>query len=393
MAKKRKGERPDGLIQVTLDIGYWPDGRRRRKSFYGHTRAEANRKKEEYIRHRKGGSQYDANITVEEWVEIFKETYRQNVDDAYLASDDVPYNRLIKAIGYMNMADVTESDLQKALNQVSGMSYSTCEKYRQAINRVFERARKNKIIQDNPAEGIVLPPYTKGTHRALESWEVEHILAHWNEPGLVAGLWVMLMMLCGLRRGEMMALDWSAVNLDTRTLAVQQVAVIHSNRTIIAQRAKTKAGMRFIPICEPLYAALAATPTRLRRGFVCLSAHGKQLTESAVSSGLTVFCNGLERILNGEPAIQPGRRKPKPKGWKEFSFRAHDLRHTFATFLYDSGVDVKAAQYYLGHADIRMTLDLYTHLSKERELASRHQAVEYLNQLLDARFKSGFLNQ
>ena len=246
------------------------------------------------------------------------------------------------------------------------------------------------IIPDNPAEGLVLPPHTKGTHRALESWEVEHILAHWNEPGLVAGLWVMLMLLCGLRRGEMMALDWSAVDLNARTLAVRQVAVIKSNQPKVVQRAKTEAGLRFIPICEPLFAALAQTPTDKRRGFVCLSAHGRPLSESAVSSGLKVFCHAMERLLNGQTAIQPGRRSdlPTPKGWREFSFRAHDLRHTFATFLYDSGVDVKAAQYYLGHADIRMTLDLYTHLSKERELESRHQAVDYLNRLLDARMRT-----
>ena len=206
---------------------------------------------------------------------------------------------------------------------------------------------------------------------------------------VLAGLWVMLMLFCGLRRGEMMALEWSDVDLDSRLLHVKQVAVIRSNQAKIAERAKTEAGVRFIPICEPLFNALAQTPTKLRRGFVCLSAHGRQLSESAVTNGITTFCHGLERVLNGESAIQPGRRKPKPKDWKPFSFRAHDLRHTFATFLYDSGVDVKAAQYYLGHADIRMTLDLYTHLSKERELASRNQAVAYLNNLLDGRFNGG----
>ena len=74
---------------------------------------------------------------------------------------------------------------------------------------------------------------------------------------------------------------------------------------------------------------------------------------------------------------------------KVFSFTAHDLRHTYATALYDAGVPVKAAQYFLGHADIRITLELYTHLSKERESASRLQMVKYLDKwLLDARVLS-----
>ena len=94
----------------------------------------------------------------------------------------------------------------------------------------------------------------------------------------------------------------------------------------------------------------------------------------------------LERILNGEPPTQRGRRTDierrkaarekqlPPKERKQFSFTAHDLRHTYATALYDAGVPVKAAQYFLGHADIRVTLDLYTHLSKEREAASHASA-------------------
>ncbi|MEG1844851.1 MAG: tyrosine-type recombinase/integrase, partial [Clostridia bacterium] len=62
-----------------------------------------------------------------------------------------------------------------------------------------------------------------------------------------------------------------------------------------------------------------------------------------------------------------------------FSVKAHDLRHTFATALFDAGVPAKAAQYYLGHADIRITLELYTHFSQEREKTTRSQLVGFLD--------------
>ena len=114
--KKRKGERPDGLIQVALDVGHWPDGRRKRKYFYGHTRAEANAKKLAYKTYVQNGSIDREKITVGEWVTIFKDTYRENIDEAYLKGDDVPYDRLIAALGDMRMKVVTESDLQAALN-------------------------------------------------------------------------------------------------------------------------------------------------------------------------------------------------------------------------------------------------------------------------------------
>lgn len=391
--RKRKGERPDGLIQVSIQIGYKPDGRPDRKYFYGHSRAEAERKRDEFKAALLSGAKFSKDITLAEWVTIFKQTYRTRVNGAYLKMDDVPYNRLVKKLGKLRVADVTEVDLQNALNELTGMSYSTVDKYRQAMKRVFERARKNKIISENPADSLILPQHEKGTYRALEKWEVEHILANWNTEASHAGIWVLLMMLCGLRRGEMIALRWENINLTARTLTVCEVAVIQSNRTIIEQRAKTDAGLRTIPICQALYAALMSYPESERNGLVCLSAKRKLLTESAVSRGLETFCKVMERILNGEPPTQRGRRtdierksadKKQPER-KAFSFTAHDLRHTYATALYDAGVPVKAAQYFLGHADIRVTLELYTHLSKERESASRNQAVEYLDNWIDSR--------
>jgi len=394
--RKRKGERPDGLIQVSLQIGYKDDGRPDRKYFYGHTRAEAERKRDEYKTRLSSGLVLDPNITVAQWVEVFLATYRTRVNEAYLKGDATPYMRLAERLGRMRVADVRETDLQKALNEVSGMSFSTVDKYRQAIKRLFERARKNKIISDNPAEDLILPNYEKGSHRALERWEVELILANWNCPAARMGLAVMIMLLCGLRRGELIALEWSAVDMVTRTLEVRQVAVVRADKVAIEQRAKTDSGLRTLPICQALYDALDTVPVEKRTGYVCLSAKGQVLSESSTARGLETFCNVLERILNDEPPSQVGRRKDyaekerkknnlpdRPR--KEFKFTYHDLRHTYATALYDAGVPVKAAQYFLGHADIRITLELYTHLSKERESASRNQMVKYLDEWLDTR--------
>lgn len=399
--RKRKGERPDGLIQVSLQIGYKDDGRPARKYFYGHSRAEAERKRDEYKARLASGFSLDINMTVSQWIDIFLRTYRSRVNEAYLKSDERPYRRLEAVLGRMRLLDVRESHLQDALNDVSGMSFSTVDKYRQAIQRLFERARKNKLIADNPAADLIMPPFVKGSHRALERWEIELILDNWNTKASHAGLWMMLMLLCGLRRGEMMALTWDAVDLVNRTLEVRRVAVIRKNRVKIEERAKTDAGLRTLPLCKVLCDALLTVPEEKRIGYVCLSAKGLPLTESAYERGAETFCRVLERILNGEPPTQRGRRtdverkkteKEKDLPLKErkvFSFTAHDLRHTYATALYDAGVPVKAAQYFLGHADIRITLELYTHLSKERESASRLQMVKYLDKwLLDARVLS-----
>lgn len=384
--RKPKGMRPDSRIQVTYTEGKRPDGSPNRISFYGRTRAEAVAKRDEYRRQRGVGIN-PTNILLSEWIETYKGVYRKKVNPAYIVNDDVPYNRLSQALGHMKVRDVRESHLQQELNRLEGMSYSTVNTYAQVMKRVFNRARKNKIIADNPAEDLTLPWYTEGSHRALERWEVDCILSNW--PLHRSGLWAMLMLLCGLRRGELMALEWDAVDMEARTLEVRQVAVIRSNQAKIENRAKSHAGIRTLPICQPLWDALNQVPEAARKGPVCLSANHEPLSATAFKRGWDGFCLAMQRVLNGEDIDQRGRRKTLEKRIEEakeegreytlFSIEAHDLRHTFATALYDAGIPVKAAQYYLGHVDIRTTMDLYTHLSREKEKASRIQLTTFLD--------------
>jgi len=388
--KKQKGLRSDNRVQVRLTIGRDEKGVPIRKSFYGRTWTEACAKRDEYKAQMEDGI-VDDDITVSQWIDTYLSLYRKKVNDAYKKNDAVPYNRLRKVLGTKKVRDVREVDLQKAINAVDGMSLSTITKYYRAIINLFERARQNRIIKNNPAEYLDIPNGKKGSHRALERWESDCILQHWTEHR--AGIWAMLMMLAGLRRGEMIALNWDNIDMDHRHLTVCEAAVIDVNQTSIEQRTKTDAGIRTLPICAPLWDALNSIPVENRHGLVCTSAKGEQLSESAFNRGWDGFNLAMQRIMNGEDVDQRGRRKKLEDKIKEaeangqnyiiFNVRAHDLRHTFATALYDAGIGVRASQYYLGHSDIRMTLALYTHLSKEREKASRSQLVGFLDTWLN----------
>lgn len=386
--RKRRGERDDGRILVTLVVGRDDNGKIIRKYFYGRSRKEAEKKRDEYKRMQEMGLSADADdMTLNDWIDEWLRRYKQDVNPNYVNNFMVQVNRLRAALGGRLIRSIREADLQGALYALKGMSSSSIDKYHTVIRQVFMRAKRNKIIPDDPAEDLTVPEGTVGTHRALEKWESEVILLHWSEHR--SGLWAMLMLLCGLRRGEMIALDWSNVDMENRQIRVCEAAVVQTNQTQVVDRTKTTAGMRVLPICWQLYAALDSVPVADRVGRVCVSAKGEQLSESAFSRGWNGFNLAMTRILNGEPVLQPGRRTDLEKKRisdeiaagtrKVFDVRAHDLRHTFATALYDAGVSVKAAQYYLGHADIRMTLELYTHLSKERENAERSQLVGFLD--------------
>lgn len=369
------------------DYGRDSEGKRIRKKFTGADEVEARLKKREYERERAlGMHKYADNMTVRQWTDIWMNAYRSEIRGTNKVSYDTYVNRMNAEIGGMKIRDVRNINLYRCLLTMKGMSKSSLTKYRMVIQQVFRKARQNKVIPDDPSEDLELPSGTSGTHRALEKWEIDLINANWNVHR--AGLWVMIMMLAGLRRGELIALDWDSVDMEKRSIHVCRAAEIVTNQAVIKEVTKTEAGMRTLPMCDPLFDALNSVPVEKRQGPVCTGLSGQLLTQSSFTGGMTTFNQAMERILNGEPPIQQGCRNDLKSNAadperKSFFVRAHDLRFSFATALYDAGVDVKSAMYYLGHADIRMTMNLYTQLSKERENLARSQMITFLDSWLD----------
>ena len=348
-------------------------------------RDEAKKKRDQYKRKRElGMSELADTITLEQWIDIWYSKYKPNIKPSSAKNYRAHTTRLKNKLGPQRlMRSIVEADLQTALYEIADTSASNIEKYHSFITQVFSKAVRNRILLYDPSEDLIVPEGYEGTHRALERWETDFIFANWQKHRV--GLWAMIMLLCGLRRGEMMALDWSDIDLENRQLYVHQTAVLIGNKATINDKTKTIAGMRVLPICEPLYRALCTVPEEDRAGKVCLSAHGQPLTSSGIKRGWDGFNLAMSRLLNNEPLNQQGRRTDlivetdKEESKLKFSIKMHDLRHTFATALYDAGVSVKAAQYYLGHADMRMTLELYTHLSTEREKRERSELTTFLD--------------
>ena len=387
MKHRRKGERKDGLIQRSLMIGRKKDGSPDRVYFYGHSIKEAEAKKQKYKERLEYGVDHDYdNITVSEWIDLWYEKYILGAKRTQLlsASSKAGYASRIKqlkhAIGSMRMKDVREHHLQEALYNVHGESRDAAAKYAGFVRRIFKKAKTNRVILDNPAEALDTPDGTKGTHRALQRWEVDLILSNWDKHR--CGIWAVTMMLTGMRRGELVAQEWKNIDLVNRRISITNAARIDESIHFVDGPTKSEAGIRTLPICKSLLVVLESIPEEKRNGKLCRNAKGGPITPSSFRKGWQSYRKAMWRIANGQPMNQQGRRtdkEPPPDSETSFNWRTHDLRFTFATAMYDAGVPVKAAQYYMGHADIRLTLDLYTQLSAEREKESNIQLTSFLD--------------
>lgn len=341
--KKSPNPRADGLI--ALHFRYRDlYGLSRRKSVYGKTLKEAERKKVEFLSSVRAGIRIEqAGRTVsswaDEWLEVYKKpsvtirTYETYAHDIELIK---------RAIGHKPLKAVTTSDIRRIINSRSGLSTSAIKKTTMTVKTLFRAAIENRMISADPCIGVKRVPGTAGTHRALDEAEVTAVLraARNHRFGAVAAL----MLLAGLRKAESAAFNFDTDMVDGK-VCVNRSLTWPANQAIV-KMPKSKAGIREMPILSPL--------------------------EFYAKPGLAI--EGENGYIS-----EVGFRRAHESFVKAcgVNFRCHDLRHTFTTMIFDAGVDLKTAQKWLGHDDPTVTLRIYTHLSESRDKASSEGAESY----------------
>lgn len=354
MPRKRRGERADGLIQVTYTDGLRPDGKPNRVSFYGHTRKEAEQKRDEYIEAQRMGIKIDKSMTVNAWIDKTVELYglKEHTYRSYL-------KRIRDGIGEIPLSDVKQADIMTVLNVYKGKSAESVRQTRMLMNTLFKRAIANRLIVFNPVDSAPNPECVpKKSHRMLSKAEIEAVMA---APPTPYSTGAKMMLLTGMRKAELLALDWSDIDFENRIIHVHKIISQVGGRLHIKEGSKTDAGVRDIPICQKLNDILMSIPREHERLIV-----SKWKTPyNAVGYGSSFAKFGAS--INPDVPIQ-----------------CHDLRHTYASMLYDAGIDIKSAQYLLGHNDINITIGLYTHLSEDKKRLSTAQINEHLDRLFCA---------
>lgn len=120
-------------------------------------------------------------------------------------------NIILPSIGGMKLKDVRDIHLQKILNSRKGKSKSDTSKVMNTIRAMFKKARTSRLIPFDPSEDLEMPQTTEGKRRSITEDERVCILnVAATHP---AGLWVKLMLYCGLRPGETIALKWRNIEL------------------------------------------------------------------------------------------------------------------------------------------------------------------------------------
>ena len=280
---------------------------------------------------------------------------------------------IIKELGEKRMADVTLDDIQVALVPVSKKSASVYKSVVILYKSIFRAAKESHVIDTNPtiyleAKGGGVPQEER---QALTDEQVERLLDAIR--GLPPYVFVMIGLYAGLRREEILALQWDSVYLDTDApyLTVRRAWHTEHNRPVILTELKTKAAERNIPLPDRLAECLKAkadtlaiTPQKPYLKDIVTRTAKPRIARKLVDGKYVKYM--LYPKL-GEKARNNGHVVYS----LDFEVTPHMLRHTYITNLIHASVDPKTVQYLAGHESSKITMDIYAKVkyNKPEQLA------------------------
>lgn len=387
----KNSKRKDGRVKSAVYIG---DGKY--KYVYAANNKELSQKVQELKIQLGKGIDITAELdTFGEWADRWLKLKKAEVSNGryntytYRVRNLEPLRRV--QIGKIRAADIQELILDLA---AEGYAEKTLKDVKNTASQVFKLAIGNRVTDFNPAEHIKIPATAEQSEprRALTEEEQQWILAPSENRGHHAA---MIMMFAGLRRGELIPLLWSDIDLDNGTINVNKSVEMIDGKSVVKRGAKTEAGERIVYIPKVLVNYLSGVD-RQNNLLACPSSKGTMLTDSgwkrmwdSYLAELNFKFGSFDNIIVNDPKTGEPQKYQKPKSRfapKKIPFvipriTAHWLRHTFITMMYMAGVDLLTAKEQAGHADVQTTMEIYTHLDKIYKAKQISKLDEYLSKI------------
>ena len=367
MAKRRKSgegtvrQRKDGRWEGRVVVGYDENGLPKTKNVLAKTKTECVEKLEALKETVSSPTAVKSNpdMSFGDWMDFWYQNYskislRPSTQAGY---ENHIYKHIIPALGRIPLNKLTQNDLQvfyanlKKNGRVNrteiygeGLSDRSVRACHGCCRTALDKAVAEKLIRVNPAIGCKLPPKRGKEMQILTQDEMQRLLIQAKEEGFYEMF--LLDIATGMRRGELLALQWEDVNFETGEVRInKQVQAV--NGELIVSQPKTKSSNRTIIL----------PPAMLR-----------MLMEYRKTN--------QSRWLFPSPVKEDSPRDPTScRKWLSIILehagckrvRFHDFRHLFSTQAIQYGMDLKTLAATIGHASVETTLNIYSHVTDEMQ--------------------------
>lgn len=345
-------------------------------------------------------------VWADKWLNEYKKP--SGISTGTLTQYQSAINHINRYFEFTELKKIKLSDFQCAVNELAEqnpntgkpMAKASLENIVKVAAAVCRYARSNDIAgaPDFFKEVSITRNAPVNKRRALTEQEQDYIIQfeHRAQPA------AMIMMFSGLRRGELIPLQWSDVDLKGGYISVNKSVEFSSNQPIVKQGGKSASAVRIVPIPKVLidYLTEYKASSRVISTLVCVNASGRMHTKTSFRKmwdsyifdlnirygyegleskksllhylkkviGTAQQKKQIEKLLDSENLTDADIIKYIKHNAKELipmriePFTPHFLRHTYATLLYLQNIDVVSAKQYLGHSDIQTTVNIYTDL-------------------------------
>ena len=376
MAKRRaNGEgsirkRKDGRWEGRYTAGRDPvTGKAIYKNVLGKTQAEVKEKLKAAIEKSAVRTVSMEHYTVGQWLDIWMENYAklQVRASSYKTYQGFISNHIKPNLGDLPLDKLTAMDLQRlykhlmengrvecieSRNKSKGLSIKTVRNINQMVSSALNCAIAQRLIPANPTKGCVLPKLERKEMKILPPESLGTFFEEARRSGVFELYYIDLA--TGLRRGELLGLKWSDIDLNKEIIHVRR-QILRQNGEVVEAPLKTKNSYRNIVIGADTIEVLKGMEQKDE--YVFPSPYGGPMSPDSV-------LHMLHRVL-------------KRAGLERIRF--HDLRHTFSVLALQNGVDVKTLSSMLGHYSAGFTLDTYAHVTTSMQKQAANAVGNFLS--------------
>ncbi|KLV30447.1 site-specific integrase [Priestia megaterium] len=363
-----------------MDIGINPQTGKRKTT----TRRGFKTKKEAQIAAGKleqellsGTSITNSNITFNETFAQWFSNHSKTIKPSTKKSIESKFKKhILPRFGKLKINEITRPYCQQMINEIAESIKSVNDIKIQA-NQVFKYAVKMDIIQKNPLEHVSIPKQQKDlidedTHENERNYwkkdEVKRFLSITKEElSLRDHTLFHLLIYTGARKGELLALKWDDINFETGFIRLTKT-LFHNEGKFIFQTSKTKESKRLISLGTK-------TLSLLKKWRV------EQIQANLANKGSNMENKIVFTRDDGSPmrlAYLNDKLSALIKRYKLHGVTIHGLRHTHASLLFEAGASIKEVQERLGHSDIQMTMNIYTHVTDDLKEQTAEKFQRYI---------------
>ena len=396
--KKERGTKMAGSItkrgkdswRLRVSDGFNSDGSRRviTKTVKASSKTKAEKELAKLIADVETGKYVEApKLTFKEFAEKWlQEHVRPNLSPKTLHGYEQLLKRIYPAIGHMKLERIKPMHILEFYNDLQSVgarrdgkrgkiSGNTANHYHRLLSSMFKDAEEWQLIALSPVAKIQAPKIKKKTILHYTRDNIVVLLNALEREDIKYQAIVHIALFGGLRRGEVLGLDWDDIDFDHDSISVKRSCQYTPGRGIYLTDPKTESSTRDIRMPE-------TTMTLVRRLRKHQSENRMKLGELWRGRD-QVFTTDDGALMHPDSISKWMNKLNKKIGLPQVPF--HGLRHTAATILIDEGTNIKSVSSRLGHRDATTTLNIYAHSLKSTD----QEVANTLNTLINTGFKRG----